>query len=338
MPVKIDKNLWNYSSKAIKYLTHVYKKHAAFREVYSGIYPLFLSALHRGVKFYLPDEGAILTERAAQIFKKTGPVKHLPYPITILEYPFKPKDGLKPSPVNHLAPKRITIGMDFELLDKQTLRRIFILLVIPMLIKASKAAEIAKADTYATVLREDWIEDYGENGIAIFDCPYYSEGGEWQMFPRMMFLPQNHPWKEIEMPLGIAGADYETQYTRITGEERIPVGMADSAFALTQLCTALECNNVTTERVCSFPAKIRRKAERKGNKKPIFEYHVLTIKPGRTTTNSDYGGHHASPRVHLRRGHRREYKPGKFTWVQPCVVGSKGKGLIHKDYRIEGKI
>ena len=98
-----------------------------------------------------------------------------------------------------------------------------------------------------------------------------------------------------------------------------------------ELCAALTCNNITTERFCSYPRALRRKNNKK---KPIFEYHVLTIKPGKSQAGAAQGGTHASPRVHLRRGHRREYKPGSFTWVQPCVVGSKELGIVHKDYAV----
>ncbi len=49
----------------------------------------------------------------------------------------------------------------------------------------------------------------------------------------------------------------------------------------------------------------------------------------------NFGGTHASPRLHLRRGHPRQYAPGKYCWVQPCVVGNKAAGMVHKDYAIK---
>jgi len=45
-------------------------------------------------------------------------------------------------------------------------------------------------------------------------------------------------------------------------------------------------------------------------------------------------GTHASPALHLRRGHARQYSPGLYTWVQPCIVGNKKDGLVHKDYAV----
>ena len=47
----------------------------------------------------------------------------------------------------------------------------------------------------------------------------------------------------------------------------------------------------------------------------------------------DGGGTHASPRVHLRRGHIRKIADGRTVWVQACVVGSK-HGMVLKDYKL----
>lgn len=51
------------------------------------------------------------------------------------------------------------------------------------------------------------------------------------------------------------------------------------------------------------------------------------------TDRESMGGTHASPRLHLRRGHARQYAEGKYCWVQPHVVGNKKLGMVHKDYR-----
>jgi hypothetical protein len=47
------------------------------------------------------------------------------------------------------------------------------------------------------------------------------------------------------------------------------------------------------------------------------------------------GGAHASPRLHLRRGHARQFAPGKWTWVRDCAVGNKVAGVISKDYALK---
>lgn len=67
---------------------------------------------------------------------------------------------------------------------------------------------------------------------------------------------------------------------------------------------------------------------------PLFSTWTLSINiPKERRESVALGCSHASPRVHLRRGHPREYRPGLWTWVQPCAVGAKENGMIHKDYR-----
>lgn len=80
------------------------------------------------------------------------------------------------------------------------------------------------------------------------------------------------------------------------------------------------------------PLKMQKAREKRG-KKPFFDSWTLEIDVAASKAMGiDCGGTHASPRVHLRRGHMREYQPGKFCWVPSCVVGDKSLGMIHKDY------
>jgi hypothetical protein len=93
-------------------------------------------------------------------------------------------------------------------------------------------------------------------------------------------------------------------------------------------CAVMKCTNVQIiENKPSAVAKMRAAKKRL----PIFSTWTLHIRPD-AKQSRDLGGTHAPPRVHLRRGHIRQYRPGLFTWVQPCVVGRKERGVIHKDY------
>lgn len=75
------------------------------------------------------------------------------------------------------------------------------------------------------------------------------------------------------------------------------------------------------------------KREKKG-KQPIFSYKVLVVDPGNTKSVRGGGkGTHASPRVHLRRGHIRRLPKGNI-WVNAAVVGDKSKGMVVKDYAV----
>lgn len=86
------------------------------------------------------------------------------------------------------------------------------------------------------------------------------------------------------------------------------------------------------ERVETKPSRLAIMQARKSGV-PVFSTWTLHLKPEKPAKGEPLGGTHASPRVHLRRGHFRTCKSGVRVWVQPCVVGSK-HGMIHKDYRL----
>lgn len=93
---------------------------------------------------------------------------------------------------------------------------------------------------------------------------------------------------------------------------------------------AARCKNV--EAIENTPSKLKQERAKKKCKVPIFSDWTLHIKLG-DKQKCEHGGTHSYPRAHLRRGHVREYKPGLFTWVQECVVGSRS-GIVHKDYAV----
>lgn len=94
----------------------------------------------------------------------------------------------------------------------------------------------------------------------------------------------------------------------------------------------LACSNVAT--ITTPPLTALNKKRAKAGKFPILEYKTLTIIVDEPrSVNDPQGGAHASPRVHLRRGHIRRITPEKRVWVQPCVVGSN-HGMVLKDYRV----
>lgn len=108
-----------------------------------------------------------------------------------------------------------------------------------------------------------------------------------------------------------------------------------AVFALRAFCSAINCCNVT--RTEHPPSEKLQKARAKRGKAPLFSYWTLDLDIGKSRdVGADLGGTHAAPRVHLRRGHPRQYAPGKYCWVQPCIVGNKAAGMVHKDYAVRG--
>ncbi|WP_222424094.1 hypothetical protein, partial [Desulfamplus magnetovallimortis] len=106
--------------------------------------------------------------------------------------------------------------------------------------------------------------------------------------------------------------------------------LAHCAHVISSACIVMSCNNVV--QIENKPSKLQ-KMRTCNKRKNLFSTWTLHIK----TERKEYeprGGTHASPRVHLRRGHVRQFKPGQFTWVQPCLVRGQGQGMIHKDYAL----
>ncbi len=94
------------------------------------------------------------------------------------------------------------------------------------------------------------------------------------------------------------------------------------------------CSNVTT--IENQPPKFINSLRRNKGKVPFFSYHTLHL-TGETARNahaSEQKGTHASPRLHLRRGHIRCYASGKKVWVQSCLVGDKSQGISLHDYSV----
>jgi len=105
-------------------------------------------------------------------------------------------------------------------------------------------------------------------------------------------------------------------------------------LTLMQTFSFLRCKNVYIK---DIPApKHLNKARSKKRKTPLYAYKVLEVKNEDQIVNiSDSTGRkHKSPRIHLRRGHIRTFQNGTSTYVSPCVVGSRTRGIIHKDYAV----
>lgn len=103
-----------------------------------------------------------------------------------------------------------------------------------------------------------------------------------------------------------------------------------AAFVISVLFTLNVANNVTLQRIA--PARHVPKYERKY---PRLEYHVLKLNRSSGAVSPKLEKQlRKSPRQHLRRGHLRQYRPGKYTWIPHCMIGKWESGNIVKDYLI----
>nr|GEU29196.1 hypothetical protein [Tanacetum cinerariifolium] len=114
---------------------------------------------------------------------------------------------------------------------------------------------------------------------------------------------------------------------------RILLDASDEVSILIQVCSVINCANVETG-VVEASAALNRKRQANG-KQPFFSYKILELSADRQTKNTSYSsGEHASPRMHLRRGHLRRLD-NKTVWVRAAMVNiPSSSGSVHKDYRV----
>ena len=79
------------------------------------------------------------------------------------------------------------------------------------------------------------------------------------------------------------------------------------------------------------PEKLRR-ARMKRGQCAGFTRHVLDLRTDSLNASAASGGTHASPRLHLRRGHIRRLRKGNI-WIQQMLVG-RPHGFVDKSYRV----
>ncbi len=100
-------------------------------------------------------------------------------------------------------------------------------------------------------------------------------------------------------------------------------------------CIALSLKGVT-QHVQPAPKMLNKKRKKKG--KPLLhEYRTVVIYTPQTkkVQGESQGTKHASPRFHYRRGHLRQYKPGKWAAIPPMYIGNPNLGTIEKTYEIK---
>ncbi len=122
---------------------------------------------------------------------------------------------------------------------------------------------------------------------------------------------------------------------------KVKIAMYAAYGGLVRFLDILSCKNIITE--ITSPHEKANKKRKKNGRLPLVSFYTLKIqsKISQSTSNSD--GQTWSNRVHLCRGHMREYgedRPlfgkyaGKF-WIPPHARGDKRNGVIYKQYELE---
>ena len=171
---------------------------------------------------------------------------------------------------------------------------------------------------YGALFEND--QEYGVCGQMLVQA--VSEGGKMRgLFPIGVLFTQDGDFLNIHVP-------------RKEGFEDMEMG---AIAALILMVTAIEVINCSNVIVLDSPEpKHINRARAKKGKLPLYTFKTLHIKTGPRMEREGRGAGttHAPPRVHLRRGHIRRLANGNTVWVQPCVVGDKTRGVVHKDYSV----
>jgi hypothetical protein len=143
---------------------------------------------------------------------------------------------------------------------------------------------------------------------------------------------KDHEWR-TSLPIHVTRNDDGSFHFEGYGYDDSELKAPKVFFAMAlNLFYVLGCSNVATVDNAA-PAALNKKRAKAG-KFPVVEHKTLVVMlDAQRNVNKPQGGTHASPRVHLRRGHVRKMESGRRVWVQACVVGSK-HGMVLKDYKI----
>jgi hypothetical protein len=125
----------------------------------------------------------------------------------------------------------------------------------------------------------------------------------------------------------------EMKYFGARDEHTVSVCQA-MVSCIQRFLSALHCRNVI--RVEERPDAKLTKARTRRGKHPLFSTWTLHLDLAHEETVRDEGpghGDRAPPRIHLVRGHPRQYAAGEWCWVRAHARGNRAAGVVHKDYK-----
>lgn len=170
------------------------------------------------------------------------------------------------------------------------------------------------------------------------------DAGEWYVVGYPVFLCEIGPikkWALSNYGFAVSKESHKAGPFPMTGQGLSLMGDPSIATqdthgemsAACEFLCAMSCSNAEPKDGPHPGEKLNKKREKRG-KTPFFTYKELTIVANGPAPLDDQGGSHASPRVHLRRGHIRRLAH-KTVWVNAAVVGDKSRGMVSKDYRVQ---
>ncbi|WP_156901452.1 hypothetical protein [Azohydromonas australica] len=216
----------------------------------------------------------------------------------------------------------------------------------------------------------DWLEYYPDGGVFVLPVYYSDDHRQWMVGAGGLFIPHSNFIRkatfEPKLPGSLIAKETRVQNgeakasaneylaepfevlpemveqlayafgSRDKATANIILNASDEVTMMIQACSVLNCANVTTVDMRAEPVINRKRIAR--GKQPFFSYKVLQLSAEPQThavaTVAGEKGTHASPRMHLRRGHLRRLE-SKSIWVRHTMVNAGSKlGAVVKDYRI----
>ena len=175
---------------------------------------------------------------------------------------------------------------------------------------------------------QTWVPFYAYFMTQIGEKLDKKEESIWKSFT------SEKPYKGFTVVRGIS--NYKGKLMQIAKECSYNITMLNLTLKL------LNCKNIQTETI-KAPEALNKKRRRNG-KQEIFDYHVLNVVvPGKKRGYSPETEPLSHNRVHLCRGHFKEYTSehplfGHLTglyWWQPHVRGQNKSGIVVKDYNVK---
>lgn len=300
--------------------------------------------LQHAVKFMLPNCAQLVDELSLR--ESHLELLRLPYPLVAFEAPWI-KEGEGEQELNGFEQSKSTrrIALCWELDEK------------------FQPFPDIRFELFAGV--EAVREAFPEGGVFVFPIFYVDDLRLWQFGAGGTFVPrefrvgenfQTLPATEIAgEALRAVGRKHEKGYrfraepfvvmpemfeeliARADGDvdralATVQLDVSDEVTMAVQACSVLNCANVETIDVSPSRAANAKRAAK--GKPPFFTYKVLQVSAERPQKGTSSGGSHASPRMHLRRGHLRRLD-GRVVWVRAAMVNAGSTaGVVAKDYTV----
>lgn len=300
-----------------------------------------IELLRESVKFILPNRCNLVAPD--EIRQAHLDLARLPFPVVAFEVPYEQENGLQPLPdlagfQQHHATRRIALcwepDQSRELLPglNEILQRF--------------------PDGGAFIVPLYWTPADGKWNLGLGGCfhPYKNELREYgagELLPSSGIIHEamkdaGRATKNSKQfrsePFFLQPELFQMRLATTHDGDRnrayaeIHLDGQDEEFFMVQACSVINCSNVEAADLPA-PKMINKKREAKG-KQPFFSYKVLELTEERRAAGRADGGHHASPRMHLRRGHLRRLE-SKSVWVKPTMVNvSSSEGAVEKDYAV----